>query len=139
VKKAEEALRKLIGKLGDDGILPPSFPAELAWDDEAEKMHGASFRFFCWTEQRNHVIHCARDLEKLPYVFMLGVLLHEAGHIHLQAFGGNPDEVRVDVWCKEVDPEYRFSGIEMCGEEEAGTDFLQRTGDSFAEEVRRWG
>ena len=57
-------------------------------------------RAFCFAMQGSPIIRCSNAIKSLPRRARVGVLLHETGHILLNAFGDDSTEVDVDSWCK---------------------------------------
>lgn len=78
----------------------------LQHDPEYDLVNTQDPRAFCYVERDDPtVIHCTKNLEYLDKNSRLGVLMHELGHIVLDAFHGDESEVDVDSWCLEFIPE----------------------------------
>lgn len=62
-------------------------------------------RVFCSVEPSKVFIYCAEALEWIEPRIRVAILLHEIGHIYLNAFEGEECEVDVDAWILENFPE----------------------------------
>ena len=50
-------------------------------DPKCDRQNRASARAFCFVEDGSPVIHCAANIESLPCHVIVGLLLHEVGHM----------------------------------------------------------
>jgi len=67
-------------------------------------------RAFCYVDADcPTAIRCASALEALHPPARIGVLLHEIGHIVLDAFDGDEAEIDVDSWCLDFVPEAGYT------------------------------
>ncbi len=97
----------LIAKRG----LPPECQAITAkYSQEEDARNLQNPRGFCHTEQGKPEIFCSRALEDTDREVRVGILLHEIGHIMLNAFDGDESEVDVDEWVTQMTPKgaYRY-------------------------------
>jgi hypothetical protein len=65
-------------------------------------------RAFAYVEEGSFIIHAARNIERLPANFRVGILLHEIGHIVIKGFHGPDSEVDVDQWVLDSFPEANY-------------------------------
>lgn len=80
---------------------------------ECNERNAADPRGFCFATAKSNVIAYADNIEYLPAENRIGILLHELGHIELQAFKGPASEVDVDVWCCDIPGSgYRYANVE---------------------------
>lgn len=100
--RAEVWLQCLVKYLKQLRAVPSTFKATLRYDDYDITLHERDPRHFCSVKKGEKVIRCAGALNCLPSENIVGVLLHEIGHLHLQEFGGQESEVRVDAWATSV-------------------------------------
>jgi len=78
---------------------------QIIHSSDADKRNQKSPRGFCHVTPGLWVIFCSQTLEDAPREVRLGVLLHETGHLILDAFRGDESEVDVDEFCLHVVPE----------------------------------
>jgi len=65
-------------------------------------------RVFCFVQRNTPRIYATVAMERLPADACVGVLLHEIGHLALDAFNGDDSEVDVDEWCMFTVPESNY-------------------------------
>jgi hypothetical protein len=93
---------------------------EIVYDPDQDALNEKDPRAFCYVVQDDWKIYCTRNLEALPPEARMGILLHEIGHLHLDAFGaeeGNDNdefEADVDAWILGNVPEasYTYEDVE---------------------------
>lgn len=103
-------------------------------------------RAFCAAQQGSGKILTAQALEAVTDECRYGILLHELGHIHLNAFGMFA-EIEVDEWCVESVPEagYRYKNTEYWTSLECGAQIkrraksLEHVSSKFIERLKSYG
>lgn len=65
-------------------------------------------RVFCSVEPNKVFIFCSEALEWVAPRVRVGILMHEIGHIYIDAFRGDECEVDVDAWVLENFPEAEY-------------------------------
>lgn len=114
VARASYALKNLVAWLIENGHLteknPDAYALEI--DPEQDIRNAADPRAFCYvTPGEVGIIHCARALNNLSDHALVGILLHELGHIELGAFNGDESEVDVDEWATALDVGYQYDTV----------------------------
>jgi hypothetical protein len=107
---AEQALAELVEYLHQKRKLAPAWlQVRVLHCPDQDRVNAADARAFAYTADREpYRVFAARSIEALPPNFLYGVLLHELGHLVLEAFkGGNEPEV--DAWCQEFAPELKYT------------------------------
>lgn len=101
--RAENALKNLIAWLDGNGYItdPQGFAIEHSPEQDAANANDP--RAFCFVTPGEGIIYCTQNLENLPDRALVGILLHEIGHIHLGAFDGDEAEVDVDEWATKIE------------------------------------
>jgi hypothetical protein len=104
---------------------------------DSENEH--SPRQFCSVACGDERIYCAASLENVDERVRMGILLHEIGHLFLNACNGDESEVDVDVWIVKEFPEARYcyadhKYVRSDGERVTAKN-LQRVGSRFVERV----
>jgi hypothetical protein len=87
---------------------------QVVHSEEGDDFNKRRARQFCHVFPNSYDIHCSKALENVSERVRIGILLHEIGHIALQAFhdeGDDSCEVVVDSWVNETFPEadYKFA------------------------------
>ena len=112
--KTTTALRLLVEYLVTNKILP-TYYRELTIKHERrlDRANEKKARAFCYVQEEDFQIHCAYALENVLPTVRLGILLHEIGHIRLNAFheeeGDDDFEVDVDSWILKNLPEAEYT------------------------------
>lgn len=70
-------------------------------------------RAFCHVACGDKVIHCAAAIEQLDDREIVGLLLHEVGHIVLGCGRDPDDEVAVDEWVRNLAPESGYTYLDV--------------------------
>jgi hypothetical protein len=82
---------------------------KLQWSDQAERDNINDPRVFCHTIDGSSSIYCSLNLCKLPTENIVGILIHEIGHIvRKQASDAGREEVECDLWVKHNYPEIGY-------------------------------
>lgn len=72
-------------------------------DAEAERFNKHEKpRYFCYTTPKSGIIRSSIEIENIPEHVRTAIILHEIGHIVLQAFGSDESEVLVDAFCTTI-------------------------------------
>lgn len=107
--RAAEALVILVDYIvAAKGASTGAFAARVRHDLKCDAYNREKPRAFCFTRAGSWTIHCARNIERVSNEVLLGLLLHELGHIAIQAFHSDKDdtcEVDVDRWVAKNFPE----------------------------------
>lgn len=112
--RAAFALKNLVAWLIDNGHLTEKNPEAYALEHAPEQdiRNAADPRAFCYvTPGEVGIIYCAQALNNLPDTALVGILLHELGHIELGAFNGDESEVDVDEWATALDVGYQYGTV----------------------------
>lgn len=112
--RAAFALKNLVAWLIDNGHLTEKNPEAYALEHDPEQdiRNAADPRAFCYvTPGEVGIIYCARALGNLPDRALVGILLHELGHIELGAFNGDESEVDVDEWGTGIGVGYQYADV----------------------------
>jgi hypothetical protein len=102
LEKASHELELLKDFLRREHELPSG--VKLQWDAEHDLVNRADTRAFCYVRSNDPVIYCSAAIENLLPEARMGVLLHELGHLLLEAFCGDDCEVDVDEFCMNEVP-----------------------------------
>lgn len=109
-------LEKLVKYLvNEHGMTPELLDLGLERSRTQDKHHDRSPRAFCHVEKDKWTIFCTGAMEEIPGTVRIGVLLHEIGHLVLDAFDSElPDgeEVEVDSWIVLMIPEAGYTYTE---------------------------
>jgi hypothetical protein len=104
--RTDEDLNRLTAYLVGRYAWPQEFlEIQAHWSTDQDQANAKSPRAFCHVLQGEMKINCARALEDVSPQVRIGVLLHELGHIYLQAFKQPDAEVQVDEFCIAAVPE----------------------------------
>jgi len=97
IDNAKADLRKLLAHLATFDPWPKRYSKiKLVWVKCQDETNLKNPRAFCFTQRGDLSIYCARALNELPVEARVGVLLHELGHIVMDAFDGDECEVTAD-------------------------------------------
>lgn len=80
----------------------------LEVNEDCDRNNQKDPRAFCRTMRGSPVIQTTRALTSLPDHFIVGILLHEVGHIATDSFDGDESEVDVDEWALGMIPSYDY-------------------------------
>jgi len=84
-----------------------------AHDPKHDRKNRENPRAFCYVQEQDWTIHCASALERAAPPLRVGVLLHEIGHLVLNAFKeGQESEVDVDSWVLDIFPESGYTYVD---------------------------
>lgn len=111
MSRAAFALKNLVAWLIENGHLTEKNTEAYALEHSPEQdvRNAADPRAFCYvTPNEVGIIYCARALDNLPDRALVGILLHELGHIELGAFNGDESEVDVDEWGTALGVGYEY-------------------------------
>lgn len=106
--RTEFALEKLLNFLERNGLITDREGFAIEHEPEQDSLNAADPRAFCYTQPGTGVISCTQQVEFLPDRALLGILLHEIGHIELGAFEGDESEIDVDEWCVNTELGYQY-------------------------------
>ncbi len=112
---AQLTLAYLCDYLIDHHALAPSFMSlSLEIDPEQDEKNKKDPRAFCYVTPGVLTIFTTLALPALPPEAMMGVMLHEIAHLHLNAFKGDESEVDVDAFCTcEISESgYHYANVE---------------------------
>jgi hypothetical protein len=115
----------------------------IVHDPENDKNNQQDPRAFAFAISTSNVIHGSKALELICPRARLGILLHEIGHVVLNAFDGDVSEVDVDEWCmfQVAESGYRYHTLHYPSPWEAGVirkaDNVQHVDLPFAELLAR--
>ena len=83
---------------------------KLRWDKDQDERNAEKPRSFCYVRPDDPLtIYCAKTLDNVSTNVRIGILLHEIGHIQLDAFNGDECEVDVDDWVLREFPESGYT------------------------------
>jgi len=107
--KAAEALVILVDYIvAAKGASTSTFAARVRHDVKCDAYNREKARAFCFTRAGSWTIHCSKNIERVSDEVLIGLLLHEMGHIAIQAFHSDKNdtcEVDVDRWVAKNFPE----------------------------------
>lgn len=106
--RTEFALEKLLNFLEANGLITDRQGFAIEHNEEQDALNAADPRAFCYTQPGTGIISCTKQIEFLPDRALLGILLHEIGHIELGAFNGDQSEIDVDEWCVNTETGYQY-------------------------------
>jgi len=100
--QTEKDLDALLNYLALTNIVEPHFSAVVLHSIRQDRDHDKDPRAFCHFCENDNTIYCSSALEHVSPPVRMGILLHEVGHLYLNAFD-DPDvedgeEVDVDDW-----------------------------------------
>ena len=113
-----DALREYVAAkmdlYGNDDLAVKVRNITFQHDAKHDKKNRSNPRFFCYVEEYREgepwIIRCAGNLELAAPPLRIGVLLHEIGHLVLNAFReGQESEVDVDTWVLDSFPESGYT------------------------------
>lgn len=145
IPKANKSLKMLTKYLVDDREMPPGLlKVKAVHSHLLDYDHLNDPRAFCAVEEGiTNAIFCTDAIEKVPENVRVGLLLHEIGHLLLDAFdheipGG--EEVEVDAWILKNVPEagYRYVDYPHVwrGKERTALN-VQTVSDAFLKKVEK--
>lgn len=83
---------------------------KIEHDPKQDEQNQKDPRAFCYVRPDNlGTIYCAANLEQVLPEVRMGILIHEIGHIVLDAFNGEESEVDVDAWIESEIPEAGYT------------------------------
>jgi hypothetical protein len=94
---ASRDLEYLLNFLRQEHELPAGI--KLRWDSDYDLANKEDPRAICYVRSDDPAIYCSGAIEALAPEVRMGVLLHEVGHLILEAFCGDDCEVDVDDFC----------------------------------------
>ena len=113
----------------------------VKWSQDEDQRNISDPRGFCHTEQGSMIISCSRALEDVDREIRLGVLIHEIGHIVLNAFDGEESEVDVDTWVIDTLPKGSYGYLQDYAylnsliEEQVTAHNIQRVTTTFSRSI----
>lgn len=141
---AKADLRKLLAYLATQSATFELWPKryhkiKLVWVKAQDKANLKNPRAFCFTQRGDLSIYCARALNELPVEARLGVLLHEIGHIVMDAFDGDECEVTADQFGFGIaEAGYKYKDVEYVNpltHELARANSLETVSPQFVEKI----
>ena len=103
--RAEEDLLALTKYLETKGYPRSLIRIQVEWSEDADLRNRKDPRGFCHVDPNEWKIYCSRAIEDVSPAVRMGLLLHEIGHLVLDAFDGDESEVDVDAWAMSAIPE----------------------------------
>ena len=83
---------------------------EVRHDPQQDRVNKKDARAFCYVRADDlGVIYCSKSIEAVEPEVRVAILLHEIGHIVLDAFTDDESEVDVDTWVDTEVPEAGYT------------------------------
>lgn len=146
IPKAKRSLKALTKYLVDDREMPQVFLRSIRVNRSRplDEDHKDDPRAFCAVEEDvPNIIFCTSAIEAVPENVRIGLLLHEIGHLLLDAFdheipGG--EEIEVDTWILKHIPEAGYTYVDCPhiwhGKERTALN-VQTVSDAFLKKVEK--
>ena len=115
----------------------------VQYSEDADGYNIKDPRVFCFTQVNHPVIFCSRALEDVDREIRVGILIHEIGHIVLNAFEGDESEIDVDHWVVDTLPKgsygyvHEIKYLNSARGEEVTAWNLERVTQAFLREIDR--
>lgn len=108
--RSAAALSAILRYMIDQKELDPSRGIlRVVRDAAQDRLNAKNPRSFCYVLPRDPHIYCAGALEHVPEPFRCGILLHEVGHVAMNAFKGSISEPVVDSFILLALPESGYT------------------------------
>lgn len=97
MKRARATLAVLLAHMIDELGMDPSLGIlRVIRDPGQDRLNAKDPRRFCYVLPRDPHIYCANAIEALTEPYRAGIILHEIGHVAMNAFKGSISEPVVD-------------------------------------------